>query len=515
MKIVSRRVMRDMDYEAIHEYGISGIILMEHAAICIFDYMKEHIQKDKHILILCGPGNNGGDGFALARLLVQEGYEHVTLLCNVPYRKMSHDEAIYARIAQSYHIPIIQTEDMDILQPLLEKQDCIVDALFGTGLKRNIEGFYDELILRINRLHTYVISIDIPSGIHGDTGEIMNCAIQANVTITFECMKLGQVVYPGSSYCGEVIVKSIGIPREIIMKIPEYIQILSKDIIKAFLPLRVPHSHKGNYGKVLMVGGSSSMHGAITLCAKAALYSGVGTLTLMIPESIRTIIANKLEECMILSILDDKGFFHKDAVHVLKEQLANYDIIVLGNGMGRNGVTRDMVEVVLKSNKPCILDADALYEVGNCKELLKLRDALTILTPHPKEMSYISGKSIKEIMINPLQFAREFTSIHPSVVLVLKDQHTIICNQKHMYMNIIGNHALAKGGSGDVLCGILSGLFAQSKDGLASACSAVYVHAFAADELIKEKNAYSILPSDLIGILTDVYNEVMDTNTEA
>lgn len=508
MKIVTTQVMCDMDYEAIHEYGIPGIILMEHAAMSIFEYMSEHIKKEKRILILCGPGNNGGDGFALARLLVQGAYENVTLLCTVPYHKMSHDEAIYARIAQSYHIPIIQSEDMEIIQPLLEQQDCIVDALFGTGLTRKIEGFYDELILRVNRLRTCVICVDIPSGIHGDSGQIMNCAIQGDVTITFECMKTGQLLHPGNTYCGELIVKPIGIPKEISMKIPEYIQVLTNDIIKDFLPRRSSHSHKGSYGKVLMVGGSSSMHGAITLSAKAALHSGLGTLTLMIPESIRAIISKKMEECMILSIPDEEGFFHKDAAHILKEQMENYDVVVLGNGMGRNEATKSMVKVVLESNKPCIMDADALYEIGNYKDILKHRNALTILTPHPKEMSYLSGKSVKEILKNPMQFAREYTCEYPSVVLVLKDQHTIICDKKHMYMNMIGNHSLAKGGSGDVLCGILCGLFAQSKDALASSCSAVYVHAFTADELIKEKDAYSILPSDLIEKLSDVYGKL-------
>lgn len=510
MKIVKTQIMRDIDYEAIHEYGIASILLMEHAAMHVCDYIKAHIQKDKKILILCGHGNNGGDGFALGRLLVIEGYQHVNILCSVPYQNMSHDEAVYARIAESYHIPIIQSEDMEVIQPLLDKQDCVIDALFGIGLNRAIEGFYSGLILRLNQSSAYIISIDIPSGIHGDTGEIMGCAVQADTTITFECMKIGQLLYPGSAYCGNIIVKRIGIPEAILDKIPTYAQVLTRAKVQQFLPKRMGHSHKGTYGKVLMIGGSSSMHGAITLSAKAALKSGLGTLTLMVPESIRTILSAKIEECMLLPIPDRQGFFDEGSADILSKHLDAYDCIVIGNGMGRREAVKKMVHVVLKSNKPCILDADALFAAGSYQALLKERKALTILTPHPKELCYLSGKNMQDIMKNPIHFAREFVCEYPAVVMVLKDQYTIICDHHHVYVNLIGNHALAKGGSGDVLCGILSGLFAQGKDGLASACSAVYVHAYTGDVLRKEMDAYSILPNDMIRKLSDVYRSIKE-----
>lgn len=508
MEIVNTDDMRRMDAEAIHEYGIPGIVLMEHAAMAVMEYMRENIAADSRIMILCGPGNNGGDGFALARLLVEAGYTHVRIHCSVPYDRMSHDEAIYARIAESYGIEILQTQDMEILKPALDAADVVVDALFGTGLSRNIEGFYDVLILYLNLLHKHVISIDIASGVHGDTGKIMNCAVQSSVTITFECLKKGQLLYPGSSYCGDILVKKITLPKRVKEAIRDKIHLLDEDIVKSFLPKRDPHSNKGSFGKVLMVGGSSFMHGAITLAAKAALLSGTGTLTLFLPDCITDIISMKLEESMLMLAPSMNGTFSMISVDLLKRNLDHYDLITIGNGMGRNEVTGAMVQAVLESNRPCLLDGDVLFEAGRMQELIQHRKAVTILTPHPKEMSYLCGCSVKEVLQDPLQCAQDFVRGCENVVLVLKDQHTIIAEKDSVYMNTAGNHALAKGGSGDVLCGILTGLYAQGKQPLQAAAAAVYVHASAADELIHHMDAYSIQPNDLITALSGVYGKL-------
>lgn len=507
MEIVSTNEMRAMDQKAIHEYGIPSVVLMEHAALAIMDYMREHISKNDNIVILCGPGNNGGDGFALARLLVQEEYEKVKIQCNVPFEKMSDDEKTYAKIADMYHIPIINSKDMEVIKPMLEEADVIVDALFGTGLSRNIEGFYSDLISCVNELHKYVISVDIASGIHGDSGKVMQCAIQSTVTITFECLKKGQVLYPGSQYSGKLIVKKISIPSVVKQHIKQPIILLDDNIVKDFLPKRTGHSHKGSYGKVLMIGGSKSMHGAITLAAKAALHSGVGTLTLFLPDCISSIISMKLEESMILSAPSNDGYFDEHAIPYLKEHLDAYDIVVIGNGMGRNEVSKGLVKAVLESNLPCILDGDAIYEAGKMVSLFQ-RQAVTILTPHVKEMSYLCNCKVNEITEDPLRYVHEFVEHYPQVTLALKDQHTIICDRKYTYMNTAGNHALAKGGSGDVLCGILAGLFAQGKDALKASAAAVYIHASCADELIKELDAYSIQPKDVINKLSHIYKKI-------
>lgn len=250
------------------------------------------------------------------------------------------------------------------------------------------------------------------------------------------------------------------------------------------------------------------MHGAITLAAKAALLSGTGTLTLFLPDCISDIISMKLEESMLMLAPSMNGTFSMISVDLLKRNLDHYDLITIGNGMGRNEVTGAMVQAVLESNRPCLLDGDALFEAGRMQELIQHRKAVTILTPHPKEMSYLCGGSVKEVLQDPLQCAQDFVRGCENVVLVLKDQHTIIAEKDSVYMNTAGNHALAKGGSGDVLCGILTGLYAQGKQPLQAAAAAVYVHASAADELIHHMDAYSIQPNDLITALSGVYGKL-------
>ena len=508
MKAVTIKTMKEIDALAIEEYGIASIVLMEHAAIAICNYFIKHVKKETHILILCGPGNNGGDGFALARLLVQEGYSNVQIYCNVEYKNMSSDEYRNARIADNYHIPQINTKDLNIIHSILQESDLVVDALFGTGLSRDISGFYNSLITQLNNLNKYVISIDMPSGIHGDTGKIMGVAVQASITLTFENYKIGQILYPGSAYCGKIIPLTIQIPKDIIEK-TDGIPILDDSLIKDMLPKRISHSHKGTYGKALMIGGSKQMHGAITLCAKAALRSGIGTLTLFVPDCISSLLSLKLEESMIIGASSQNGYFSMEAVEELKRVLPQYDMLVIGNGIGRNEVSNALVKTALESDKACIVDGDALYEAGKMKNILQ-RPYTTILTPHIKEMSYLTGYEIKDIIDTPFRIIKEFLQKYPSITLVLKDEHTMVMDKDRTYMNISGNNALAKGGSGDVLCGIVAGLFGQSRCALTSACCAVYVHAISADILVCKNDANSILPNDIIHQLSNTYKKIRE-----
>ena len=506
MKAVTIKEMQGMDASAIYDYGIPSIVLMEHAAMALCDYFLKNIKKEKHILILCGPGNNGGDGFALARLLVQAGFSYVKIYCNVEYKDMSNDEYTNARIAENYHIPRIITADLKEIKHMLESADIVVDALFGTGLTRNITGFYDQLILQLNVLEKYVISIDMPSGIHGDTAQIMGVAVQASKTLTFESYKIGQIIYPGSAYCGEVIPLSIQMPKEIVEQV-KGITILDDKIAKEMLPKRRSHSNKGSYGKALLIGGSKQMHGAITMCAKAALQSGIGTLTLFVPDCISFLLSLKLEESMIIEASSENGFFSMNAVDELKRILPQFDLIIIGNGMGRNDVSRALVKTVLESDCACIVDGDALYEIGKMPNMLQ-RTSPTILTPHIKEMSYLTGRTVNDIIKKPFETIEAFLQTYPSLTLVLKDEHTMIVNKDVGYVNLSGNNALAKGGSGDVLCGIIAGLYGQSKCAISSACCGVYIHAISADFLLHREDANSILPNDLILQLSKTFKKI-------
>lgn len=503
MKVVTTKQMREMDRIAIQEYQIPSVVLMEHAAMAIKKHLDVRNDRQKEVLILCGPGNNGGDGFALARLLVQDGYEHVSIICNVRKEQQSKDEQVFARICEAYLISVYACATLEDIKGVLQNADVMVDALFGTGLSRDITGFYYDLITYVNTLDVDVISIDIASGIHGDTGKVMGCAIQAKKTISFECYKPGLVRYPGSQYCHEVCVESIAMPKDIVASATG-IEVIDEQMLKERLPLRVAHSNKGSYGKALMIGGSMQMPGAITLAAKAALASGIGTLTLAIPEGIHSILANKLEECMLLPLPMKDGYVSIEATEVLAPRLSSYQLIVIGNGLGRTEGGKALVDLVLKSGVPCLLDGDALYLASNLPSLQTCTSPL-IITPHIKEMSYLCKQEVSVIQQDPLAAIHQFQQEHPTACIVLKDEHTLLQEGESCYINLAGNHALAKGGSGDVLCGMIAGLYGQSKQSLSSAICAVYVHALAADQLIQRKSAYSILPTDVLEEIAELY----------
>ncbi len=282
-------------------------------------------------------------------------------------------------------------------------------------------------------------------------------------------------------------------------------QILEERFISEILPKRKEDSHKGTYGKCLMIGGSARMHGAITLCAKAALRSGIGTLTLFVPSCIREIISMKLDEAMLIPApCNEEGYFSLEATSLLEKELSQFEFVVIGNGIGRGIGARKLLETVLFSHLPCIIDGDALYLLKDYKHLLH-RDAAVLLTPHPKELSYLSAYPLEEIKIHREQILAAFCKTYPNVCIIAKDAKTMIAYQKDFFLNVIGNHGLAKGGSGDVLCGICAGLYGQGKDMKTSAICGVYVHAKAADLLKESMSCTSMLPSDVIEKLSDVF----------
>lgn len=503
MNIISTKDMRLLDHIAIHTYHISSLLLMKEAASRLKEWIDLHYARDHMITIVCGPGNNGGDGFALAILLVQDQYLHVHVVCPVEEEHMSEDERFYAQAARRMKIVITKQMEECAFARLCQSSDLVVDALFGNGLTRAITATYEKLIITMNASDATILSVDIASGIHSDSGQIMGCAVKAKTTITFTCATMGHMIYPGSAYGGDLIIKQIGIPAEAFQTIELY-PILDKHMVHTYLPKRYAHSHKGTYGKALLVGGSTSMHGAITLCAKSMLRSGVGMLTLFIPNTITSIIAMKMEECMLLENEADNGFFSSSAPQKLNQCISSYDTVIIGNGLGRSESCMELVKTVLASQKPCVMDGDAIFALANHLDLLKQHTSPIVITPHPKEMGYLTGKSVEEIMKDPFAIVKEFAATY-HVIVVLKDQYTYISDGRKVYVNTCGNHALAKGGSGDVLCGVIAGLFAQSKDALHASICGVYVHATCAQQLLKREDGNSILPSDLIKELSHVY----------
>ena len=490
MQILSNQQMRMVDTLAVQDYHIPSIVLMEHASMGIYQKLQAEIPKDSRIVIVCGVGNNGGDGLALARLLYIGGYQVAYALVE----QMVHSEDALKNLKMVEALKIEKVSSC-------EGYDVIVDAIFGTGLSFSVEGNAKFWIEQINASEAKKISVDIPSGIGSNTGEILGCAVKADITYTIARGKIGLYIYPGSSYVGKVEYIDLHVPNELFEAYDEY-HLIDKEYACIHLPKREAHSHKGSYGRVLAIGGSRTMSGSITMAIQAALRSGCGLMTAAIPISILHILQTSILESMWIPLLDRNGFVSKDGISSI-QNIHNYDAILIGCGLGRNGDVIDYVKKVMDSHVPCVIDADGLVALKVLKAMYVSREHV-ILTPHLKEFADFMDVSLQEVIENRMQYVDMFTKMYPNWTLVLKSETTIIAHGNKVYINTSGNNGLAVGGSGDVLAGIITGLLAQCKDCLSASTVGVFIHGYAADELLKNKSVYSILPTDIINELETI-----------
>ena len=490
--IHTQTTARNIDQTAIESFKIPSLILMEHAAIESSKIIREIIKPRSTILILCGPGNNGADGMAIARLLHED---YVVTLFIADTKKMSEDEKTQFEMIKNLHIPYTTTLPENTY-------DTYIDALFGNGLTRDINTKYAQIIQDINSKHKPIISIDMPSGIDATMGNVLGCAIHATHTISLDCYKQGQWLNDGKRYCGKLHLVDIGIPTTLHKRCVDYTKVISQEDIK--LPKRSIHAHKSTFGKALMIGGSQNMHGAIHMASLSAYKSGIGTLTLLVPNCISNILAIKSDFYMLLQAPDHNGCFASRTSEILKQNINNYSLVTIGNGMKKNNVTINLVQQLLNTDKPLIIDADAIWAAGKKIELLK-RNAPTILTPHIKEMSDLTGISVSTILDNPFEIARDFSNQYPNCVLILKSSQTYISYQNKVFVLNAENPALAKGGSGDILCGILTAMLGQCKDILQASLCAVYIHSQAAKLNI---DSASCMPQDIINHIPDVFKQL-------
>ena len=458
--IHTQTTARNIDHAAIKTYQIPSLILMEHAAIKSAEIIEQIANTNQSICILCGPGNNGADGLAIARLL-QPKYPNLYVV--VPeIKKMSDEEKIQFQMIQNLKIPFSQN------LPNVT-YDIYIDCLFGNGLSRDITGFYKTMIQTVNTSHSTIISIDMPSGIDSTMGNVLGCAIHADYTISLDCYKQGQWLNEGKNHCGKLYLVDIGIPQILHQKCMDKIKVLNEEDIH--LPNRPLNAHKSTFGKALMIGGSQNMHGAIHMASLSAYKSGIGTLTLMVPECISNVLAIKSDFYMLLQCADRNGIFSSKAIELLKQNINNYSILSIGNGMQKKNI-----------------------------DLLK-RNETTILTPHIKEISDLTGINVSTILSNPFEVARDFSKEYPSCVLILKSSQTYIAHQGNVYVLNAQNAGLAKGGSGDILCGIVVAMLGQCKDSLQAALCATYIHSQSAKLDI---DSASFMPEDIINNIPNV-----------
>ena len=496
--------MGQIDRYTIEEVGIAGVVLMEQAGRRVIEETLADYPDLERAVILAGKGNNGGDGFVIARLLAQRGVEVKTYLVGKKETITGDAEAnlkILERLGQQVQ-ELKTAQEIKNLKSNLSAAEVIVDALLGTGIKGQLRGLFPNLIDLINEVQTEVISVDIPSGVEADTGVVREMAVKAQKTVTFGLPKLGLLLYPGTKFVGKLEVVEIGIPKEAIEKQKVKTNLITAELATELLPLRDANSHKGDYGKLLLVSGSVGMTGAAVLVARASLKMGAGLVTVGVPESLNNILENKLIEAMTYPLGETvDGTFDISALDQIKELLSSRDVLAIGPGIRTKVEAAKVVNrLLIEVDKPIVIDADGLNNLDDLS-ILEERSSPTVLTPHPGEMSRLIGKSIEEIEANRLEVAREFAAKY-GVVLVLKGSRTLIATpQGQIYLNCSGNSGLATGGSGDVLTGLITSLIGQDLAPPEASILAVYLHGLAAELGSEELTEYSLLPSDVIDYL--------------
>lgn len=489
MKIADAKTVRSMDEKAINEYGIPGIILMENAALALLNHLD--LSKN-YFVIVAGKGNNGGDGFALARQLKNLGKE-VDLFYVSDGGEPEGDAKVFFGMVTKLQLSmeIMKKEKkLWLFQDALEDADVIIDGLLGTGLKGELSSFLQEVISIMNYYHQKIVSIDVPSGLLVDEGKPSPVAIKAKETLTFECMKKGFLSYSALPYLGEIKVLSIGIPRQVKKSVSFSGEMITKKTAQEFLPIRKIIGYKNTYGHVLVVAGSPGFTGAALLASRAALVTGSGLVSLYSHEKSMDTLVLRLTEIMSLS--QDK----------LEDGVKNAQVVAFGPGLGNIRDTQKLLMRVIKTlheegktDATLVIDADGLNVLKNRLDILKPLCFKVILTPHPGEMERLTGKSKIEIEENRMEIAKDFAKEY-GVILVLKGYHTVVTDGDRVYVNQTGSSAMAQGGMGDVLTGIIASLAGQGLPPLKAAVLGVYLHGGIGDELAK--NQYSIKASEII-----------------
>lgn len=496
-----------VDRETIQILGLPGAVLMESAGRSVVEAIERRplTAGSSRPVILCGKGNNGGDGFVVARYLLDRSGEGFPLVfLSGKLESLKGDAALMAGVALKLGIRVIELEDNDNpdeLADALGQADLVVDAMLGSGAAGAPQGLIAEMIESLGRYNPPVVAVDCPSGVEMDTGRVPAAAVKADLTVTFGAEKIGHRLYPGRSYCGEVEVADIGFPEKAMKAADCSLHVTEPADIARLLPGRRPDTHKGDYGKILVVGGSTGLTGAAVMASESALAAGAGMVTAGVPQSLNTVFETKMTEAMTRPLPDGAtGAIQPEAVEVVAEMLErDIDVLALGPGLGAHPGTREFVlKLAGRVKKPLVIDADGLNAFEQNAQALAAIEAPVVITPHPGEMSRLCGEDIATIRRFPIRVARDFAARH-SLVVVLKGAPTVVAEPSgRAILNPTGSAALAKAGSGDVLTGILAALLAQGLDNFEAAFCACYLHGLAGDIAAGRKGERSVVAADLL-----------------
>lgn len=496
MKIVSNIQMKNIEDAAIN-IGITQDLLMENAGIAVYSVLKkEYSLHYKKILVLCGPGNNGGDGLVLARKLFSNDVEvEVVFTAGVDNYRGSSRKNLDLLI--KFDIPHKNYFDINNFEDYINKFDIIIDGIFGTGLNKSIDEITTEIIKTINASKKEIISIDIPSGVKGDSGEVNEVCIKASKTVALGRLKIGNLLYPGAYYCGDIFLDNISIPSGLTEDIKTYLNIPIK------YKKRMESSHKGSFKKVFFVGGGKGYFGAPYLNSVSFLKSGGSYANLACPESLASILALKANEIVFFPLKETReGNISIENLKTIIDNGEEKDLVVVGGGFSLEEEPQRLINILVsKITKPLIIDADGLNALKDKTDVLIQRIAPTVLTPHLGEMARLCGKNIEEIKKDSVNIAREFATKF-RVILVLKDARTIIAYPNgEVYVNITGNSALSVAGSGDILTGIISSQFSLGLSIEDAARMGVFIHGLCGDLLKETIGQDGVMAEDILNNL--------------
>jgi len=491
-----------LDKRAIEVFKISEDILMENAGSAVYNLIVKKIGiEGKKFIAVCGTGNNGGDGFVTARKIYSNGGSIKVFIVGRIERIKGSARKNYEMIKNiGIEIKNVSSEEdlEDLRKPIIES-DVVIDALFGTGLSREITGIYRDVIDLVNKYKKIVVSVDIPSGIAGDTGEVMGIAVKADYTVTFGLPKIGNILYPGYDHCGELYVSYISYPPSLYNA--DFIKIETNDPIP--LPPRNKAGHKGTFGKALFIAGSFGYFGAPYLSAMAFLKAGGGYSRLASPRSIIPYISCVGNEIVFIPLKETEtgsiSMENKDKIIELSEIS---DIVIIGPGLSLNEETQRLVQELLgEINKPMIVDGDGITAISKNLEIVKRRKEKTVLTPHLGEMSRLTGKSIKEIEKEKISVLGKITSELRSVI-VLKGAHSLIgYPDGKIYVNMTGNSGMATPGSGDVLTGTIAAMYGLGLKFEDAVRVGVFIHGYAGDLAALDKGEDGLTARDILEYL--------------
>jgi NAD(P)H-hydrate epimerase len=507
MKILTSIQMRDIDRAAIEELGIPGVVLMENAGLRIVGALKSRFPAiaGERIVIAAGKGNNGGDGFVAARHLFNAGARPEVLLLAAK-DEIKGDAAVNLAIALKTGIPVTEVVDAAAwrkARAVLSRATVVIDALFGTGLVKPLEGLYAAAVEDINKSAAFKLAVDIPSGLSADTFEMIGPSVEADLTVTLAAPKVAHIFPPAADRVGELVIAPIGIPSALFEKPGLKLELVEGSALRPYFARRKKDTHKGSYGHLLVFAGSVGKSGASVLAGRAGLRMGAGLVTVATAAGVLPSIARAMAELMTEPLAETpERTIAAAALPRALVLLRGKNAVLVGPGLSTNASTAEFVRGLLPKIKvPCVIDADALNIVASSLDVLARLEAPAVLTPHPGEFARLVGRTNEEVVRHRLELAPEFAAQH-GVVVVLKGYRTLIASPDgRVFVNPTGNPGMASGGTGDVLGGMIGSQIAQKNDLLGAVLSAVYAHGLAGDIAADRLGEKSLVAGDIIRYL--------------